>query len=162
MPRGTIRAATERRLVDKIGALPGFSTQPLDGSFWVTPPPNSTPKARRWVVIGTPDGTLRPEGNRAGQGPSVDEWLISCGIAVTDVLDPLEAKQVAEDALNAIGDMLAADHRLTMTPAPVIGVRDVQIAEIEGPHFAWESGGPALAWIDFDIAAAADIHRNPS
>lgn len=156
---GTIRTATERRLVEVLGQLDGFNTRAVKGQWYVTPADpalGSKVPNRRSVLIGTPDGVFDPEGIAAGHGPSTDSWGISCVIACTDVALPLDAKQACEDALNAIADELARNGRLGMAGGP----RDLTITTTVGPHFGWDSGRVPTAWIDFDIRCFADIERN--
>lgn len=158
----TVRTATEARLVALIAALDDFQGEPDDDAlWWATPPLNSSPKNRRMVVIGTPDGALDPEAMAAGQDPATDSWTISCGVVAMGEDEALPAKQLVEDAFNAVADLLARDNRLTLVGQPHLGVRDVRISAWEGPNWSWEQGQASLAWIDFDITCAADIRRNP-
>ncbi|HRW39293.1 MAG TPA: hypothetical protein P5254_16460 [Aquihabitans sp.] len=155
---GTIRTATEDRLVELIAALDDFSAVPTPGKWLVSPPPNTVPQARRWVVIGTPDGQIDPNGLERSHNPQIDVWSIACGLACTDIADPQEGKQACEDALNAIADLLASDHRLGLGAT---GPREVQVTSIDGPYSAQEQGKPRLSWLNFDISCTADIRRNP-
>ncbi len=157
IPSGTVRTYTERVLVALLADLDGFSADPAEGLWHVTPAFAGTPTSRRWVVTGTPDGALDPDGIAAGHDPSVDEWTISCGLACTDVPDPLDAKQACEDALNVIADTLAADPRLGVADGP----RSVELGRVSGPYTSWEQGKPLMAWINFELACTADIRRNP-
>lgn len=154
---GTIRTFAENQLIEAISALDGFTDTPSDTDWLVSGPPDGEPKSRRWVVIGTYDGSLDPNGIEAGAGPSIDEWTITCGAACTDVADAQTGKQACEDVINAIADMLAADHRVG---AGSSGLRDVTVARIDGPYSEQVSGKPRLSWINFDITARADIRRN--
>lgn len=156
---GTIRTATERRLLEVFAELDGFSAKPSRNEFLVTTPP-AAGKAlpnRRCVYIGIPDGAIEPEGIESGRGPSTDAWVIPCSVFCTDVPDPLDAKQTVETALNAMADELARDGRLAMTDGP----RDLSITQLDGPKFAWDQNRTPGAWIDFDITCFADIRRNP-
>lgn len=156
---GTIRTFTENRLIEIIADLDGFSDKVGDASTWVVQPtPTGKAKGRRWVVIGLYDGEFDREGMEAGTGPGADQWTIACGLACNDIPDPQTAKQACEDALNAIADLLAADHRLGVADA---GPRDVGITRISGPHSDQVEGKPRFTWIDFTISATADIRRNP-
>lgn len=161
---GYVRVETEERLIAKIGRLPGFSLdQDHDALWYVTSPLNSAPKCRRFVVVGSAEGLIEPEGMQAGHGPGLDQWTIACGIADTNLGDAssLAAKRGVQDALNAIADMLAADHRITLAGEPDLGVHDVAISRVEGPLWAWGNDQAPLAWADFDISASALIRRNP-
>ena len=162
-PSGTVRTATTRRLVELIGDLDGFSTDPTDGLWWVTRPLNSPAKNRRIVVIGTGNTeSIDPDGIGSGHGPTRDVWLIPCVLGITD--DPnlsLEAaEQACEDAFNAIADLLAADGRLNRPndpgPPGVFGVRPTTFETFS----VWEAGKPPAAWALFDISASCQITRN--
>lgn len=160
---GLIRVDVEERLIALLAALDGFSDTPDDDDLWfVTPPFNGEITNRRWIVIGSPDGPLSPEASYSGHGPSIDAWKITCGLALTGEEDPMVAKRACQDALNAIGGLLAANHRLILPDAdvPALGCRDLAIEDIEGPLWSWEQGASPLAWANFDIGAQADITRN--
>lgn len=158
-PSGTVRTATTRRLVELIGDLDGFSTDPTDGLWWVTRPLNSPAKNRRIVVIGTGNTeSIDPDGIGSGHGPTRDVWLIPCVLGITD--DPnlsLEAaEQACEDAFNAICDLLATNHRLAPNPPGCLGLRPVSF----DTGSIWESGKPPAAWAEFELQAQAQIERN--
>lgn len=160
---GTVRTATEARLVELCGALPGFSTEPEDGTWWVTSPVNGQLKARRALVIGVADGTLDPDGIAGTLGPTSDAWTIACGLVMTDCADlsALEAKQAVENALNTVRDLLIGNGRLAKSGDAGPGCRDLAVRKFTGPFYGWEAGQAPLAWCDFDISAAADITRRP-
>jgi len=155
---GTIRTATENRLIEIIADLDGFTDKLAAGQWVVQGPPNGKPKGRRWVVIGLYDGEFEREGMERGTDPGADKWEINCGLSCNDVADAQQGKQVCEDALNAIADLLAADHRLGVADG---GPREVGITRISGPHSDQVEGYPRFCWIDFTISATADIRRTP-
>jgi hypothetical protein len=153
---GTVRTATEVQLVTVLGALDGFSTEPGDGVWMVTPPPLGKLPNRRTLIIGTPDGPISPDAVAAGHGPSVDAWVIPCGISCTDIPEVIPAKQAIEAAVNAVADYLAAHPRIGLANGP----RDLRVVEIVGPNVHHEQGSPLMGWANFDIQAFADIERN--
>lgn len=157
-PRGTIRTATARHLVRLIAELDGFTTEPEEGSFWVTRPVGEEIQNRRFVIIGTGTGTLIPDGIAAQHGPAVDVWRIPCVISVTDDpdLDIEAVEQACEDAFNAIADLLARNNRLE-PGGP--GCRDVRPTSLD-IQSGWTSGAPPWAQAGFELTASADIERN--
>ena len=158
---GTVRTATERRLIDKIALLPGFDTSPSSNAvWWVTSPITGQAQNDRLVVIGTYVGEFIPEGMAAGANPQMDEWTIECGIGLLGFDDTLEAKQEAEDAYNMIADMIAADARLSLAGEDDVGVQQVTTARMDGPTASFDDNGTPLVFIEFAVSAAAVIHRN--
>lgn len=160
-PTGTIRTATERRLIEVWSALPGFADHHDDDDlWWVTGPIHGRPANRRLVEIGVADGPLDPDALAAGHGPTTDSWTISCAIACYAIADAMEAKETVEAGFNAVANAVAADHRLTPAGLPDIGVQQVRVVSAVGPYYLEPDGQP-MAWMEFDVAAAAQIRRNP-
>lgn len=158
-PAGTLRTATNARLVELIGGLTGFSTTPATRTWWVTRPPNGQAKNRRFVVIGVGSGSVEIDGIGAGHDPSVDVWVTGCLIQVADLADRVVAEQACEDAYNAIADALAATKgRLDMNPGPrgVAVTGDLELSSGQ------DAGSQVWAQATFTISATCDIERNPS
>lgn len=162
---GTIRAVTEERLVLLAGLLDGWQTSPDDDAlWWSTGQINGSRTNARVCIFGQYDGEMAPESHQAGADPSIDVWTIKCGLGLVGVEEALAAKQEVEAALNQLADMLAVNHRLVDPEADPswLGCEQLRIERIDGPYHVAEQGATPLAWIDFDIAARAQITRNPS
>lgn len=181
----TCRVETERRIVSLAGELDGWTADfdeaaSSDEPLWfVTPVLDDGIPLGRVVVIGldpgTVDGLIEPTGIAGTTDPSEDAWQIiamaaTFGETAAPPLDdaddrPLSwrAKQVVEDAMGDLRDLLAANHRLAVDGGPFIGVHDVRLSQMRGP---WFSQGPdadpgAFAPFTIDCRAQLRAGSNP-
>lgn len=104
------------------------------------------------MIIGLADGTLDADTTATG----VDSWAIQCLAGITELLDPQEARQACEDAVNDLADLFERDDRLGMA----VGPRDVRVAAFATFSDVTSSGNTPFVRTEFEIRAAADIWRN--
>jgi hypothetical protein len=175
---GSVRTATKRRLVDLFATLDGFESDLAevdDDAWWVTAFPGGQAKARRVVMVGIPSDDESPvEPLSLAAAPrrqESDGWRLNCAVVVTATDDAdvnfgewdelqFTLEQDAEDAYNAVADLLAQDDRITPEGSDDLGVRGVRVSAVDGPASTWPDTGPPSAVLFFTISAAADITRN--
>ncbi len=174
----TCRVETERRIVALASQLPDWTGDQGEAKssetprWWVTPVPDQI-ELGRTVVIGVEpdafDGDIEPTAIAGTTAPADDVWSIT-GVVFAigegayppyaewdERPAPWRAKQVVEDAIGDLREMLAANHRLAIGNEPTLGVYQVTLSGWRGPWYSAPDNGDAGAFARFTIDCRAQL-----